>query len=79
MSTQTNTCPIWGPGEGRTTQQGLDIYVEEAHRAGGQYVIDPEARYHLQEDPAVKKDATQVKARLTTMPINPKSTPPPLH
>ena len=66
MSNQTNTCPIWGPGEGRTTKQGLDTYVEEAHRAGGQYMVDLEALHHLQEDPTVR-DATQVKARLTTM------------
>lgn len=40
--------------------------VHKAHRAGGQYMVDLEALGHLQEDPTVK-DATQVKARLTTM------------
>lgn len=71
MSTQTNACPIWGPGEGRATKQGLGIiYVEDAHRAGGQYVIDREALYRLGSDPSVKRDPTQVKARLTTILVN---------
>ena len=78
MSTQTNTCPIWGPDEGHANPQGYLTYVEEAHRAGGQYVIDREALLELQDDSKVRDDL-QVKARLTTMPINPKSTPLPLH
>ena len=69
MSTQTNTCPIWGPGEGRTNPQGYVTYVEDAHRAGGQYVVDHVAQMQLQEDPAVKDDP-KVKARLTTILVN---------
>ena len=63
MFIQTNTCPIWGPGEGRATQQGLDIYVYEAHRAGGQYVI------HYITQQMLLMDDSQ-KARLTTMLVN---------
>ncbi len=70
MSTQTNTCPIWGHGEVRANPQGYLTYVEDAHRAGGQYVIDREALYRLESDPSVKRDPTQVKARLTTMLVN---------
>lgn len=66
MSTQTNTCPIWGPGEGRANPQGYLTYVEEAHRAGGQYVVDRVAQMQLQEDPTVRDDP-KMKARLTTM------------
>ena len=66
MSTQTNTCPIWGPGEGRANPQGYLTYVEEAHRAGGQYVVDHVAEMQLQRDPTVRDDP-KVKARLTTI------------
>ena len=63
MFIQANACPIWGPGEGRATQHGLDIYVYEAHRAGGQYVI------HYITQQMLLMDDSQ-KARLTTMLVN---------
>jgi len=67
MSNQINTCPIWGHGEGRANPQGYLIYVEESPRAGGQYVVDRDARDRLQDDPIVRRDPLKVKARLTTM------------
>ena len=57
-----NECPIWGHGKGYTD----GTYVEEAHRAGGKYIVDRDARDRLQDDPTVR-DAPKVKARLTTM------------
>ena len=66
LSYDENECPIWGPGEGRTSPQGYLIYVEEAHRAGGRYIIDRDARDRLLDDRKVKNDP-KVKARLTTM------------
>lgn len=66
MFIQANACPIWGPGEGRPDHQGYPMYIEEAHRAGGQYMVDIDALMELQNDPKVRDDP-QVKARLTTM------------
>lgn len=63
-----NECPIWGHGEGiiRSSYESK-TFVEEAHRAGGQYVIvDHEALWRL-EDPSPVKGNPKVKARLTTM------------
>lgn len=69
MFIQANACPIWGPGEGRPDHQGYPMYIEEAHRAGGQYMVDIYALMELQDDSKVRDDP-QVKARLTTILVN---------
>lgn len=69
MFIQANACPIWGPGEGRPDHQGYPMYIEEAHRAGGQYMVDIDALMELQDDSKVRDDP-QVKARLTTILVN---------
>ena len=62
-----NECPIWGHGKGYTYRYTDGTYVEEAHRAGGKYVVDHDARDRLQNDHTVRRDPLKVKARLTTM------------